>query len=133
MRYSVPSESDRVLTEARRIIRAHRVPDTQVSFDLAKGRPPLPQNPATQALGERAQAIDGELGADLALAEIGGGTDAGYAFQPGSAAEPARLESLGIVGGHEHSADVFAGLVSITPRLDLAARLVMEVSRDPAR
>ncbi|KQO70929.1 glutamate carboxypeptidase [Methylobacterium sp. Leaf88] len=132
MRYFVPSEYDRVLAQARRIIGTHRVPDTQVSFDLAKGRPPLPQNPATQALGERARAIYGELGSALALAEIGGGTDAGYAFQPDSPARPALLESLGIVGGHYHSADEFAVLASITPRLYLATRLVMEVSRDPA-
>ena len=71
-------------------------------------------------------------GSALALAEIGGGTDAGYAFQPDSPARPALLESLGIVGGHYHSADEFAVLASITPRLYLATRLVMEVSRDPA-
>ncbi|MCJ2033947.1 glutamate carboxypeptidase [Methylobacterium sp. J-068] len=129
MRYFVPDEYDRVLTQARRIIGAHRVPDTQVTFDLAKGRPPLPRNPATKALGERARAIYAELGTPLALAEIGGGTDAGYAFQPDSPAKPAILESLGIVGGHYHSADEFAVLASITPRLYLATRLVMEVSR----
>ncbi|KQP33629.1 glutamate carboxypeptidase [Methylobacterium sp. Leaf104] len=133
MRYFVPGEYDRVLTQARRIVGSHRVPDTQVSFDLARGRPPLPQNPATQALGERARAIYGELGAPLALAEIGGGTDAGYAFQPDSPAKPALLESLGIVGGHYHSADEFAVLASITPRLYLATRLVMEVSQESGR
>ncbi|MCJ2083715.1 glutamate carboxypeptidase [Methylobacterium sp. J-090] len=133
MRYFLPSEYDRVLTQARRIVGAHRVPDTQVTFDLAKGRPPLPHNPATQALGDRAHAIYAELGADLTLAEIGGGTDAGYAFQPDSPAKPAILESLGIVGGHYHSADEFAVLASITPRLYLATRLVMEVSKETGR
>ncbi|GJD30043.1 Carboxypeptidase G2 [Methylobacterium adhaesivum] len=133
MRYFAPSEYDRVLTAARRIIGAHRVPDTQVTFDLAKGRPPLPRNPATQALGERARSIYAELGADLSLAEIGGGTDAGYALQPDSPAKPAIIESLGIVGGHYHSADEFAVLASITPRLYLATRLVMEVSKDASR
>lgn len=133
MRYFVPSEYDRVLTEARRIVGAHRVPDTQVTFDLAKGRPPLPRNPATKALGERARAIYAELGADLTLAEIGGGTDAGYAFQPGSPAKPVILESLGIVGGHYHSTEEFAVLASVTPRLYLATRLVMEVSKEAGR
>jgi glutamate carboxypeptidase len=133
MRYFLPAEYDRVLAQARRIVGTHRVPDTQVSFDLAKGRPPLPRNPATQALGERARAIYGEMGAELALAEIGGGTDAGYAFQPDSPTKPAILESLGVVGGHYHSADEFAVLASITPRLYLATRLVMEASREPAR
>jgi glutamate carboxypeptidase len=36
-------------------------------------------------------------------------------------------------GGHYHSADEFAVLASITPRLYLATRLVMEASREPAR
>ncbi|MCZ2982702.1 M20 family peptidase, partial [Acinetobacter baumannii] len=84
---------------------------------------------ATQDLGARARAIYAELGADLKLAEIGGGTDAGYAFQPDSPGKPAILESLGIVGGRYHSADEFAVLASITPRLYLATRLVMEASK----
>ncbi|CAA2144426.1 glutamate carboxypeptidase [Methylobacterium bullatum] len=133
MRYFVPSEYDRILTEARRIVGAHRVPDTQVTFDLARGRPPLPRNPASTSLGDRAKAIYAELGAELALAEIGGGTDAGYAFQPDSPAKPAILESLGIVGGHYHSTDEFAVLASITPRLYLATRLVMEAAQDTGR
>lgn len=133
MRYFVPSEYDRILTDARRIVGVHRVPDTQVTFDLAKGRPPLPRNPATTSLGDRAKAIYAEIGGDLALAEIGGGTDAGYAFQPDSPAKPAILESLGIVGGHYHSTDEFAVLASITPRLYLATRLVMEAAQDTGR
>ncbi|WP_311274446.1 glutamate carboxypeptidase [Methylobacterium sp. WCS2018Hpa-22] len=133
MRYFVPSEYDRVLSEGRKIAESHRVPDTQVTFDLAKGRPPLPSNPGTKALGERARAIYAEMGAELMLAEIGGGTDAGYAFQPDSPAKPAILESLGIVGGRYHSTDEFAVLASITPRLYLATRLFMEVSKEAGR
>jgi glutamate carboxypeptidase len=129
----VPSEYDRVLSEGRKIAESHRVPDTQVTFDLAKGRPPLPSNPGTKALGERARAIYAEMGAELMLAEIGGGTDAGYAFQPDSPAKPAILESLGIVGGRYHSTDEFAVLASITPRLYLATRLFMEVSKEAGR
>ncbi|MGU3539598.1 M20/M25/M40 family metallo-hydrolase [Methylobacterium sp. A54F] len=130
MRYFEAGEYDRVLTQARRIIETHRVPDTQVSFELAKGRPPLPVNPQTRALGERAQAIYREIGGDLKLAEIGGGTDAGYAFQPGSPGKPVVLESLGVVGGRYHSPDEFAVLASLTPRLYLATRLVMELARE---
>lgn len=133
MRYFVPEEYERVSMQARRIVAAHRVPDTHVTFDLAKGRPPLPHNPATKALGERARSIYAEMGTDLMLAEIGGGTDAGYAFQPDSPGKPAILESLGIVGGQYHSTDEFAVLASITPRLYLATRLVMEATRDAGR
>jgi glutamate carboxypeptidase len=109
------------------------VPDTEVAFALDKGRPPLPVNPQTRALGERAQAIYREVGGDLTLAEIGGGTDAGYAFQPASPGKPVVLESLGVVGGRYHSPDEFAVLDSLTPRLYLATRLVMQLSGKAGR
>ncbi|WP_336490894.1 glutamate carboxypeptidase [Methylobacterium nigriterrae] len=129
MRYFEPGEYDRVLAEARRITQAHRVPDTQVAFGLTKGRPPLPANPETRALGERAQAIYREIGRDLRLVEIGGGTDAAYAFQPGSPGRPVVLESLGVVGGRYHSPEEFAVLDSIVPRLYLATRLVTQLAQ----
>jgi glutamate carboxypeptidase len=130
MRYFDETESERVLSQARRITETHRVPDTEVTFALTKGRPPLPANPDTRALGARAQAIYREIGGDLKLVEIGGGTDAAYAFQPDSPGKPAVLESLGVVGGRYHSADEFAVLDSLTPRLYLATRLVMQLSED---
>ncbi|MFD0935574.1 glutamate carboxypeptidase, partial [Methylobacterium trifolii] len=130
MRYFVPAEYDRVLNQARKIVETHRVPDTKVAFALNPGRPPLPANPATAALGERARAIYAELGSDLKLVEIGGGTDAAYAYQPDSPDKPAVLESLGVVGGGYHGPDEFAVLASLTPRLYLATRLVMQLSQD---
>ena len=130
MRYFVADEYERVLGDARKIVERRRVPDTQVTFDLGKGRPPLPVNPATKALGVRAQAIYKEMGRELKLVEIGGGTDAAYAFQPGSPDKPAVLESLGVVGGGYHSPDEFAVLGSLTPRLYLATRLVMDLSKE---
>lgn len=133
MRYFEASEYDRVLAQARKITETHRVPDTQVTFELAKGRPPLPVNPATRKLGEEAQAIYREVGGDLKLVEIGGGTDAAYAFQPDSPEKPAVLESLGVVGGRYHSPDEFAVLDSLTPRLYLATRLVMQLSGKDGR
>ncbi|GJD96172.1 glutamate carboxypeptidase [Methylobacterium iners] len=129
MRYFEAGEYDRVLTQARRIVENRRVPDTQVTFDLARGRPPLPANPATRRLGEQARAIYREVGGDLKLVEIGGGTDAAYAFQPDSPDKPAVLESLGVVGGRYHSPDEFAVLDSLTPRLYLAIRLTMQLSQ----
>ena len=129
MRYFEAGEYERVLDQARKIVETRRVPDTQVTFELNQGRPPLPVNPATRRLGERAQGIYREIGGNLKLVEIGGGTDAAYAFQPGSPDKPVVLESLGVVGGRYHSPDEFAVLDSLTPRLYLATRLVMELSR----
>ncbi len=134
MRYFEASEYDRVLAQATKIVANRRVPDTEVTFELNRGRPPLPVNPATRALGEKAQGIYREVGGDLKLVEIGGGTDAAYAFQTDSPGKPAVLESLGVVGGRYHSPDEFAVLDSVTPRLYLATRLIMQLSNElPAR
>lgn len=130
MRYFEASEYDRVLAQATKIVANRRVPDTEVTFELNRGRPPLPVNPATRALGEKAQGIYREVGGDLKLVEIGGGTDAAYAFQTDSPGKPAVLESLGVVGGRYHSPDEFAVLDSVTPRLYLATRLIMQLSRE---
>lgn len=132
MRYFEAAEYDRVLAQARKIVENRRVPDTQVTFELNRGRPPLPANPATRRLGEQAQGIYREIGGDLKLVEIGGGTDAAYAFQPDSPGKPAVLESLGVVGGRYHSPDEFAVLDSLGPRLYLATRLIMQLSQPGA-
>ncbi|WP_227370741.1 glutamate carboxypeptidase [Halomonas sp. M20] len=127
MRYFDAGEYERVMNEANKIIQNKLIEDTKVNFRIDKGRPPMPDNPQTQALAEQAQAIYSELDRDLNAIEIGGGTDAAYAYTPDSDT-PAVLESLGLVGGRYHSADEFIVLDSIVPRLYLATRMIMELS-----
>ncbi|OBX37147.1 carboxypeptidase G2 precursor [Halomonas elongata] len=98
MRYFDSSEYERVLNEARDITENQLIDDTEVEFRLEKGRPPLPSNPQTQALAEQAQQIYQELDRELQAVEIGGGTDAAYAYHADSPT-PAVLESLGLAGG----------------------------------
>ncbi|PMR77109.1 glutamate carboxypeptidase [Billgrantia endophytica] len=129
MRYFDADEYDRVTEEANEIIADRLIEDTDVEFRLERGRPPLPENPQTQALAEAAQAIYGELDLDLEAVEIGGGTDAAYAYQP-DAEHPAVLESLGLVGGRYHSSDEFVELDSVVPRLYLATRLIMDLAEE---
>lgn len=127
MRYFEADEYERIVTDVEAIIEERLIDDTEVTFTLERGRPPLPDNPQTQALAEQAQRIYQELGLELQAVEIGGGTDAAYAYQP-DAETPAVLESLGLVGGRYHSSDEFVELDSIVPRLYLATRLIMELS-----
>lgn len=127
MRYFDSSEYDRVLSDAREITENRLIDDTEVEFTLQRGRPPLPENPQTQALAEQAQQIYQELGRELQAVEIGGGTDAAYAYHPDSD-NPAVLESLGLVGGRYHSTEEFIELDSVVPRLYLATRLIMTLS-----
>ncbi|QEM81924.1 M20/M25/M40 family metallo-hydrolase [Halomonas binhaiensis] len=127
MRYVDSSEYERVLNEARDITANQLIDDTEVEFRLDKGRPPLPGNPQTQALAEQAQKIYQELDRELLAAEIGGGTDAAYAYHADSPT-PAVLESLGLVGGGYHSDEEYVQLDSVVPRLYLTTRMIMELS-----
>ena len=127
MRYFDSSEYDRVLSDAKEITENRLIDDTEVEFKLERGRPPLPENPQTQALAEQAQQIYQELDRELQAIEIGGGTDAAYAYHPDSD-KPAVLESLGLVGGRYHSTEEFIELDSVVPRLYLATRLIMTLS-----
>ncbi|MFD2191562.1 glutamate carboxypeptidase [Pistricoccus aurantiacus] len=127
MRYFAPGEYERVMNEAQEITKNRLIDDTQVEFRIEKGRPPMPDNPQTQALADQAKQIYQELDRDLKAVEIGGGTDAAYAYDP-DAAKPAVLESLGVVGGNAHSPNEYAELESIVPRLYLSTRMIMALS-----
>jgi len=127
MRYSDYAEIDRVTADANRIIEKHLVPDTEVTFGLKRGRPPLPANEATDKLAALAQSIAAEIGYELGTVAMRFGTDAGYAYSPDSV-KPAVLETLGLVGARIHSPEEYAELDSIAPRLYLTMRLIMALS-----
>lgn len=127
MRYLDPAEYDRVLNEANEIIAKKLIEDTEVSFRLDRGRPPLPPNDATKKLAEQAAAVYDELGSKLEGIEVGGGTDAAYAYNP-DAATPAVLESLAPSGGNSHGVDEYLEVETIVPRIYLTTRLIMELS-----
>lgn len=129
MRYFDSSEYQRVLEEAQAITKNQLIDDTEVEFHLEKGRPPLPDNPQSQQLAEQAQKIYQELGQTLQAVEIGGGTDAAYAYHADSD-KPAVLESLGLVGGGYHSDQEFVLVDSVVPRLYLTTRMIMQLSED---
>ena len=91
-------------------------------------RPPLARNPASEALALLARQIYAGLERPLEAVAVRYGTDAGIAFQPGSA-KPAVLEGLGIVGDGLHSPDEWADLSSVPARLYLTVRLLEELGR----
>ncbi|HAW39126.1 MAG TPA: glutamate carboxypeptidase, partial [Pseudomonas sp.] len=57
------------------------------------------------------------------------GTDAGYAYVPGSD-KPAVLETMGVVGAGLHSEDEYIELASIAPRLYLTTAMIRALSTD---
>ncbi|KFF34307.1 glutamate carboxypeptidase [Pseudomonas aeruginosa VRFPA01] len=129
MRYSDPAESERVLADARKLIGERLVAGTQVSVRLDKGRPPLVKNPASQRLAETAQVLYSRIGKRIEPVAMRFGTDAGYAYQPGSDG-PAVLETLGVVGAGLHSEAEYLELSSIAPRLYLTVALIRSLSAE---
>ncbi len=123
MRMSDVSELERVQNDANRIVQKHFVPDTEVTVKVEPRRPPFARNPSSERLARLAQRIYLGLGKTLEPVAMRYGTDAGFAYRPGSS-KPAVLEGLGIVGDGLHTADEWADLASVTPRLYLAVRLV---------
>lgn len=99
------------------------VPDTEVSVSVECLRPAFSRNPQSERLGALANRVYQELGKAVESVAMRYGTDAGFAYHPGSA-KPAVLEGLGIVGDRLHSPDEWADLDSVAPRLYLTLRML---------
>jgi len=85
----------------------------------------MPASPITDAIARRATDIYAELGRKLTLESTGGAADASLIF----AAGVPTLDGLGIVGGGIHTAEEYAEVDSIVPRLYLLARLIQEYGK----
>jgi glutamate carboxypeptidase len=106
---------------------APSVPDTKISIALRSAYPPLPDNPATQALAARAQAIYAGIGRALTSGGNGGASESALAAEAGTPA----LDGLGPVGGGSHADTEFLELSTVTPRLYLLTRLIMSLGAEP--
>jgi len=105
------------------------LPESKVNTIFERRRPPLEASPSAKALAGHAQTVYRELGRELVVDAVaeGGGTDAAFAAQGN---KNAVLERFGLQGYGAHSANAEYILVdSIEPRLYLATRLVMDISR----
>lgn len=118
-------EFSRVEHDLAELVKKKLVPDTQVTATLRRNFPPLPRNPATDALAARAQELYAELGRNLGLEGAGGAADSGFSAGVGTPS----LDGLGLVGGGGHGPDEFADLDSMVPRLYLLCRLLMEAGK----
>ena len=123
------SDYDRIEKQVQERIKKQLVPEAKVDMRFERRRPPLEANSASNAMATHAQAIykelDRPLGADAKAA--GGGTDAAFAALKTKAAV---VERFGLQGFGAHTADAEYVLIdSIEPRLYLAARMIMDISR----
>ncbi|MBV8849043.1 MAG: M20/M25/M40 family metallo-hydrolase [Methylobacteriaceae bacterium] len=124
VRALVPEEFDRLEKDLSATSQNKLISDTEVKVSLDRHFPTMPKNAATEGLALKAQAIYAELGKKLTLEGSGGASDASFAagvFKP-------TLDGLGIVGGEIHTAQEYAEIESIVPRLYLLSRMIMELS-----
>jgi glutamate carboxypeptidase len=103
------------------------IPDTKVAVSRAVSFPPLPNNAATDALAGRAEAIYAGLGRTLGRGGNGGASESALAAEQGVPA----LDGLGPVGGGFHSEKEFLDLTTLTPRLYLLTKLIMDLGKAP--
>jgi glutamate carboxypeptidase len=105
------------------------VPDTTVTVSRQASFPPLPDNAQTQGLAARAQAIYAGIGLKLATAGSGGASESALAAEAGVAA----LDGLGPVGGGFHTDQEYIDLPTLTPRLYLLTKLIMDLGAKPPK
>ncbi|HTX23818.1 MAG TPA: glutamate carboxypeptidase [Steroidobacteraceae bacterium] len=120
------SDFDTVLAQMRSRLAPRIVPDTTITV-TAEGStyPPLIENAQVDALGKRAQRIYAELGRAVTLSGNGGASESAVAMSVGTPA----LDGLGLVGAGFHTDHEWVDLSSVTPRLYLFTRLLMETCR----
>ncbi len=123
------ADYDRIEKQVQERVKKQLIPEAKVEMKFERRRPPLEATDASRALATHAQQVYKELGKDLGADDkvAGGGTDAAFAALKTQAAV---VERFGLQGFGAHSADAEYVLIdSIEPRLYLAARMIIDISR----
>jgi len=124
------ADLDRVETTLKANAAKPSIAGTEVVVTRTPAYPPLASNPGTDALAAQAEAIYAGAGLKLGRTGSGGASESALAAAAGVPA----LDGLGPVGGEFHSDKEYLELGSVTPRLYLLTRLLMELgARPPAR
>jgi glutamate carboxypeptidase len=127
VRYRRAAEFDAILAQIEASARTTVVPDTSVVITHDTAFPPLTENAQIDALAARARAIYAEIGRTVELSGNGGASESALAMAEGTPA----LDGLGFVGGDFHTDHEWIDLESVTPRLYLFTRLLMETGAKP--
>ena len=132
MRVLTVADYELIEEQVRHRLRNQLIPETRVTMEFERRRPPLEATAASRALARHAQTIYREIGRTLGVTEAasGGGTDAAFAAL---ATRAPVIEGLGLQGfGAHSSAAEYVDLRSIEPRLYLLTRLIMDVATGAA-
>jgi glutamate carboxypeptidase len=103
------------------------VPDTKVTVSRQPSFPPLAENPGTQALAAKAEAIYAGIGKTITRSGNGGASESALAYESGIPA----LDGLGPAAGGFHSASEYLLLDSVAPRLYLLTKLIQDLGHQP--
>ncbi len=125
VRAALPEEFDRIEKDLARVSANKLIPDTEVKTSLLRGLPPMPQTAESDALVTIAQGIYGELGRKLTIEGSGGAADASLSAGVGTPT----LDGFGIVGGNIHTPEEYAEVESVSPRIYLLSRMIMELAK----
>ena len=123
---------DLIERQVQERIKTQQIPEAKVLMSFERRRPPLVASSQSLRMAEHAKRIYTELGKDLVLGltAAGGGTDAAFAAL--NTQSPV-IESMGVQGFGAHSNDdEYILLSSITPRMYLLTRLIMDISTNKA-
>jgi glutamate carboxypeptidase len=126
------SDLDGIEQTLRERIKNKLLPESEVTLDFERRRPPLQATDASRALGAHAVSIYAELSQKLDLRDrpTGGGTDAAFAAL--STKAPV-VEGFGLRGFGSHTTNAEYVLIpSIEPRLYLATRMIIDISNGKA-
>lgn len=125
VRISRTSEFDRIEKDMSERIKDKLFPETEITIDFRRGRPPFEKNTVTDGLAAKAaQIFKDELGRDLSPRASGGAADSNYSSQ-----KAPTLEGCGLGGKGYHALDEQLSLDNITPRLYLMVRLAQETMK----
>ena len=125
VRAALPEEFDRIEKDLARVSANKLIPDTEVKTSLLRGLPPMPETAESDALVAIAQGIYGELGRKLTIEGSGGAADASLSAGVGTPT----LDGFGIVGGNIHTPEEYAEVESVSPRIYLLSRMIMELAK----
>jgi glutamate carboxypeptidase len=114
-------------------VRTRLLPESKVQVKFEVRRPPLEASAASRKVAAHGKAIYDEIGVPLKVIETanGGGTDAAFAALM---TRGAVVEGMGLSGFGAHSNDAeYVQIGTIVPRLYLATRMIMDLSRDQVK
>lgn len=127
------ADFDGIEATLRERIKNRLLPESEVTLNFERRRPPLQATDASRALGAHVSALAAEQGMNLVVRDkpSGGGTDAAFAAL---ATKAPVLEGLGLRGFGAHTTDAeFVQIDSIEPKLVLNLRLILDIAQGRAR